>query len=389
MAMTFGEVAKELPSVIKDVYENQVTKKFKTISPTVLHVNATLRCNTKCTMCNIWELKATDALSIEQLDKIFADPVYRRIEYIILAGGEPTLRNDLPEMVEIMHKHMPRLKKLMIASNVINRASVQKQYPRIARYCHTHKIRLTLGVSLDGVGEMHDKVRGVPGAFDMVMENVKFMQDLQKEVPFGMSIDPTIFSMNVQEMQKLKDFAEELNLPITFQFAAMADGYYNNSDLEDVLSVDRQGRNRIVEFLKQQIAQSSLFDALAYYYAEVIEQSQGAKQRNLPCPFADQGMLLNPDGSVQYCHNSQPIGNALETPSSELYYSPKNLAYRRDKIQGQTCASCQMSCLFFVGLRKELFPFLSFMAKRALGINRLHWRKSKTAPVTTTQGEPS
>lgn len=388
MAMTFGEVAKELPSVIQDVYENQVTKKFKIISPTVLHVNATLRCNTKCTMCNIWELKATDALTIEQLDQIFADRVYERVEYIILAGGEPTLRKDLPEMVETMHKHMPRLKKLMIASNVINRASVQKQYPQIARYCAKHKIRLTLGVSLDGIGEIHDKVRGVPGAFEKVMENVKFMQELQKEVPFGMSIDPTIFSMNVQEMQKLKNLADKLDLPITFQFAAMADGYYNNSALEEVLSVNEEGKRSIVNFLKRQIAQSSLFDALAYYYAEVIEQSQGSTQRNLPCPFADQGMLLNPDGTVQYCHNSQPIGNALKTPSSELYYSPENLAYRRDKIQGQTCSSCQMSCLFFVSLRKELFPFLSFMAKRAVGINRLHWRKkTPTSTISTSQEE--
>lgn len=388
MAMTFGEVVKELPSIIKDVYENQVTKNFKVISPSVLHVNATLRCNTKCAMCNIWELKATDALSIEQMERIFADPVYARVEYIILAGGEPTLRNDLPEMVEIMHKHMPKLKKLMIASNVINRASVQKQYPKIARYCAQHKIRLTLGVSLDGIGEMHDQVRGVPGAFEKVMENVKFMQELQKEVPFGMSIDPTIFSMNVREMQKLKDFADRLNLPITFQFAAMADGYYNNSALEDVLSVDESGRRSIVDFLKQQIAQSSLFDALAYYYAEVIEQAEGATERNLPCPFSDQGLVLNPDGTLQYCHNSQPIGSALKKSSSELYYSAENLEYRRQKIQQQTCSSCQMSCLFFVSLRKEVFPFLSFMLKRMVGINRLHWRKKAPAAIATVpQGE--
>ncbi len=322
------------------------------------------------------------------MESIFADPVYTRVEYIILAGGEPTLRKDLPEMVEIMHKHMPKLKKLMIASNVINRESVQNQYPQIARYCAQHKIRLTLGVSLDGIGEMHDKVRGVPGAFEKVLENINFMQELQKEVPFSMSIDPTIFSMNVREMQKLKDFADRLNLPITFQFAAMADGYYNNSALEDVLRVDDSGRSSIIDFLKQQIAQSSLFDALSYYYAEVIEQAEGSTQRHLPCPFADQGLVLNPDGTIQYCHNSQPIGSALTNSSSELYYSEKNLEYRREQIQQKTCSSCQMSCLFFVSLRKEVFPFLSFIAKRLVGINRLHWRKKAPAAIAAMpQGE--
>src|SRR5205823_701386 len=121
------EQVKEIPSVLRDLGENHVTKHFRVIAPTVLHVNVNLRCNTKCVMCNIWELKSPQALSLAHFEKIFADPVYSRVAYVILAGGEPTLRGDLPEIVELMHKHMPRLKKLMIPSNVISRASVGKQ----------------------------------------------------------------------------------------------------------------------------------------------------------------------------------------------------------------------------------------------------------------------
>jgi hypothetical protein len=145
-----------------------------------------------------------------------------------------------------------------------------------------------------------------------------------------------------------------------------------------VLSVDDHGRTRMVDFLKRQVAECSLLDALAYYYAEVVENLQGAPARALPCPFADQGLLLNPDGSLQYCHNSRPIGNALEKSSRELYYAPENLVYR-DKVRTQSCPNCRMSCLFFVTLRKELFPFLSFIAKRLVGVHRLHWFWPKAA----------
>lgn len=382
MAMTFAEIAKEMPSVMRDLYENHVTKHFKVIAPTVLHVNVNLRCNTKCVMCNIWEIKSPHLLSLDQLAQIFSDAVYARVEYIILAGGEPTLRHDLAEIVEVMHKYMPRLKKLMIASNVINGTSVQKQYPRIVRYCTDHKISLTLAVSLDGIGPTHDNIRGVKGAFEKVMANVAFLKQLQKEAPFNMSLDPTIFSMNVHEMQSLKDLADRLNLPITFQFAAIADDYYHNANIEHVLKTDDKGRARIVEFLQRRIAESSLFDALACYYAEVVEHAQGAASRSLPCPFADQGLLLNPDGSLQYCHNSRPIGNALEKSSSELYYGRENTAYR-STVRTEICPSCQMSCLFFVSLRKEVFPFLSFIFKRILGVHRLHWRKPKAAHTTS------
>ncbi len=246
MVMTVGEVVKELPSVLFDMYENHVVKHFKVLSPTVLHVNVNLRCNTQCAMCNIWELKSRDQLSIEQFKAVFADPVYARVEYIILAGGEPTLRQDLPEIVELMHAAMPRLKKLMIASNVIHRASVEAQYPRIARYCAAHKIWLTLGVSLDGIGATHDQVRGVKGAFDKVMDSIAFMKTLQQDTPFNMSLDPTIFSMNVYEMQKLQTLADRMGLPITFQFASVADDYYHNAEREAALALNESGKQSVI-----------------------------------------------------------------------------------------------------------------------------------------------
>jgi MoaA/NifB/PqqE/SkfB family radical SAM enzyme len=388
MVMTLGQVIREAPSVARDLYENHVTRHFKVIAPTVLHVNVNLRCNTRCAMCNIWEMKSPHELTAEQLETIFSDPVFARIEYVLLAGGEPTLRNDLPEIIERMHRHMPRLKKLMIPSNVINRASVQDQYPKIARYCAEHRVRLTLGVSLDGIADTHDQIRGVRGAFTKVMENLAFLKQLQKKTPFNLSIDPTIFSMNIHEMQKLKDLAERLHMPITFQIAATAADYYRNDAEDEVLKLDNRGRIRMVEFLKRLIAESSLFDALAYYYAEVVENLEGAPARGLPCPFADQGLLLNPDASLQYCHNSRPIGNALESGSGALYYDQRNLEYR-EQVRKESCPSCRMSCLFFVSLRKEAFPFLSFVVKRVFGVHRLRWRRragsSKQKPESTAE----
>ena len=385
MAMTLGEVSREIPSVLRDLYENHVTKYFKVIAPTVLHVNVNLRCNTQCAMCNIWEIKSPHSLTLEQFETIFSDPVYARIEYIILAGGEPTLRDDLPEIVELMHGHMPRLKKLMIPSNVINAQSVKRQYPRIAHYCAAHKIRLTLAVSLDGIGDTHDKIRGVKKAYEKVMQSISFMKQLQKQVPFNLSLDPTIFSMNVHEMQSLKELAERLDLPITFQIAATADEYYHNTNINEVLTLDKESHSTLVNFLKRQVAQSSLLDALAYYYAEVVENLQGAPARGLPCPFADQGLLLNPDASLQYCHNSRPIGNALVAASTALYFAPENLAYR-DTVRKETCATCRMSCLFFVSLRKEGFSFVFFIAKRLLGMHRLHWRRVRPAAAGIALG---
>jgi len=201
-----------------------------------------------------------------------------------------------------------------------------------------------------------------------------------------MSIDPTIFSMNVHEMQKLKDLADRLEMPITFQVSAVADDYYHNAGIEEVLKINGEGRKSLVDFLKRRLAESSLFDALAYYYADVVAHHEGAPKRGLPCPFADQGLLLNPDGSLQYCHNSRPIGNALEKGSGEIYYGVENQAYL-DTVRKETCPTCRMSCLFFVSLRKEAFPFLSFVLKRMFGLHRLTWRKPRKAAPSLPQAQ--
>ena len=191
--------------------------------------------------------------------------------------------------------------------------------------------------------------------------------------------------MNVHEMQKLKDLAEGLDMPITFQVSAVADDYYHNAGIEEVLKINDEGRKTLVDFLKRRVAESSLFDALACYYTDVVEHHEGAPTRALPCPFADQGLLLNPDGSLQYCHNSRPIGNALEKSSSELYYAPENVIYR-DTVRKDTCPTCRMSCLFFVSLRKEAFPFLFFVLKRMFGVQRLRWRKPRKARTSPGGG---
>jgi hypothetical protein len=118
----------------------------------------------------------------------------------------------------------------------------------------------------------------------------------------------------------------------------------------------------LTEFLKRQVAESSLLDSLAYYYADVVEHLEGALTRSVPCPFADQGLLLNPDG---LCSTAQqpPDRKRSRKSSSELYYRQENLTYR-GKVQKETCPSCGYR-LFFVSLRRRFS--VSLLCRQANG----------------------
>jgi len=104
-------------------------------------------------------------LSIQELERILSDSIFRRMEYVIVSGGEPTLRDDLAEVVLLMLQKMPGLRKISIPTNGIATNKCVSHFPEIAKACIEHDVLLSVGVSLDGVDEIYERVRGVEGGY--------------------------------------------------------------------------------------------------------------------------------------------------------------------------------------------------------------------------------
>src|SRR4029434_7701711 len=107
-------LAVEALSLAGEVITNNIAGRFKTLKPRVLQVNVNQRCNAKCGMCSIWQTKTPSEMSLDMLNRVFGDPLFKTIEYTIVAGGEPTLRKDLAELVALMLEKMPKLRKVSI-----------------------------------------------------------------------------------------------------------------------------------------------------------------------------------------------------------------------------------------------------------------------------------
>lgn len=69
--------------------------------PTDASIILTYRCPMRCVMCNIWKnpTKRTEELKAEDLRSL------PQLKFINLTGGEPFIREDLPEIVEECYKH--------------------------------------------------------------------------------------------------------------------------------------------------------------------------------------------------------------------------------------------------------------------------------------------
>ena len=74
-------------------------------SPTDMCIIVTYRCPMQCQMCNIWQNptdkdKEITPAEIEKLPKV---------KFINITGGEPFIREDLEEIVEVAFRKSPRV----------------------------------------------------------------------------------------------------------------------------------------------------------------------------------------------------------------------------------------------------------------------------------------
>ncbi len=133
--------------------------------PTCINLPITDNCNARCVMCDVWKTRSYDEITPEELGRILRDPLFRNVQHVGVSGGEPTLRKDLCECVEAIMAGLPRIRTFTITSHGFQFRRWETFLPTIARTCREHGVDFRLNLSLDGIGPVHDTVRGIPGAF--------------------------------------------------------------------------------------------------------------------------------------------------------------------------------------------------------------------------------
>ncbi|RME86323.1 MAG: radical SAM protein, partial [Caldilineae bacterium] len=139
-------------------------------------ISVSFRCNSRCRTCDVWR-KPNDDMSLDEWDRVFAN-LGRAVEYLTFTGGEPFLRKDLADMVISGYRHC-RPSYITIPTNGLLSDRILAQVDRICSECRGTDIGINL--SLDGVGEEHDDIRGVPGNWEKAMETWQGLKTLKKK----------------------------------------------------------------------------------------------------------------------------------------------------------------------------------------------------------------
>ena len=145
----------------RDLVNTFINSKLHPIRPTVLIYNCTWVCDAKCEMCNNWKCgdRKSD-MTLAQLEPAMAHPFWGAVENLNISGGEPTTRNDLPEMVRAVP---PPSAPPAQDRDQHHRADAGARHPDAdagsSSSAPSKGVLISIRVSLDGIGDIHDQVR--------------------------------------------------------------------------------------------------------------------------------------------------------------------------------------------------------------------------------------
>src|SRR5437773_7919464 len=173
-------------------------------------------------------------MTLAQLEPVVSHPFWGHVENLNISGGEPTTRNELPEMVELFHRHLPRLRKIGINTTGLTPHRAIPMLTRIVKFCADRDLLFSARVSLDGIGDIHDQVRHVKRGFDKACETIEAMQALSAEYPnFQFGIAATIFAANLDDAQNILTWARTKKLDVVFNMLRFTDAMLNNKSLQE------------------------------------------------------------------------------------------------------------------------------------------------------------
>ncbi len=279
--------------------------------PVLVVFDVTKRCNSRCTMCNIWrkQSKLRDELKLSEINEIFSDLKSSRVRHVFLQGGEPLLRRDILEIIKLS------ISAGLTPSLITNGLLLNKKLAvKIAG------LKCNVSISLDTLKRGRYKlIRGVD-RLDLVLRNIKACSKIRGKNGVW-DINSTISRVNYDEVTDLFNFAVKYG----FKHFACPYNYSicNVSARSSKLAFDKEVSNVIKAFKKlYSLSRDNGLIINCLYYDEIIKFLRGDYEK--PCDALKYSVMINEKGELAPCLELKPF---ISLKSNKFRDAVKNFDY--------------------------------------------------------------
>jgi MoaA/NifB/PqqE/SkfB family radical SAM enzyme len=334
--------------------------------PEALSMEVTHRCVARCIMCNIWKIPARiPDLPVEDWLTLLDQPVFEHLKELDVTGGEPFLREDLETLMEGVSRlkgiRLRELRSVAITTNGFLTERVLTGTNRIAQYMKGAGLDLVLVLAMDGIGEIHNRIRNVSNGWGKLAATIAGLMEVrQRWNNVIVGLKTTILPLNVDELEGIAQFASERGFFTIVSPCIITGGRYANKDLENSLRFSDKELEKMIRFYKSPAFQWS------YHRRGLLDLFRtGTLQK--PCSAGFNYFFVRSTGEVHPCPLiEEGLGNFKETSIDDLIRSRPARRFRHRIGTFAECKSCTEP-----GLERYALPFegLSYL-KLALTLGR-------------------
>ena len=347
-------------------------------SPALLNILVTSVCDMRCTHCFFTEQlddgpRKKLQMKTREIETI-SETLGGNLGVLILAGGEPFTRRDLPEIVRAFYTNN-KLESVYIISNGQIQKRILPDVSRILQECP--KLNVTVALGIDGLKEQHDKIRQKPGSWDTVLDTARQLQAMKREYP-RLDVQTCICFMNSNQdtIFEWYDFLKYELKPDKVNFNYIRPPAADSKELE----IDGARYARLAARIDEDSRRGAIKNhyagdigffkaALDVYMHGLIAKTQETQQAQLTCYAGTAGGVIYDEGTVSSCENLEPVGNLRDYDWNfqKLWFSPAMQARRKKAADGCFCTH-ESNCYY---------PSLPFNPKHLIQIKNLEREMKK------------
>ena len=357
-------------------------------APVLLNILVTSVCDMRCTHCFFTEElddrpRKKLQMKTEEIEKI-SETLGGNLGVLILAGGEPFTRKDLPEIVRAFYENN-KLESVYLMSNGQIQKRIMPDVTRILDECPNLNVAVALGI--DGLEAQHEKIRQKLGSWTIAIDTARQLQAIKREHPrLDIQTCTCFMNSNQDTIFKWYDFLKYDLKPDKVNFNYIRPPSADPKELD----IDHSRYAKLAGMIDDDSRHAAIKNnyggdagffkaAIDIYMHGLIAKAQEEQKAQMTCYAGTAGGVIYDEGTVSSCENLEAVGNLRDYDWNfqKLWLSPQMQARRQKAKDGCFCTHESNS----------YYPSLPFNPKHLIQIKKLEREMKKARRDLDGQGQ--
>ena len=315
-------------------------------------VIVTYKCNARCEMCYIWKHPSRTS---EEVKPEHLESLPRNLRQVVISGGEPTLRQDIGEIAEVLYGKTKRLQLISNGTRPERLFELAGRFPG-----------MSFRLSVDGLQDLHDEIRGLKNGFESCMAALVGLRDMGVK---DLGISMTVSDRNCFDLLPLHRLAMDMGSEVAQSVPHNSPPFHKlDNEILDVETWEGHVEEFADRLLRSDRAswKQRAKDWVRAYVAHGYLAHQRSKARPLPCKAGVDFFTVDPFGNVLPCNGMEsemPLGNLKKQPFDDIWSSE---TAQRVRSVTKSCENCWMICNAVPSIRRHPIRVASWVARNKL-----------------------